>query len=212
MNYKGKNAARRAIERFGLDPEASLPDVVLLDKPLPQGEKKMVVLSKDTPLGGVLNTVSCYDIDELKHMIGVPNRLAKLKKKKSKLRNEFSQEKIKKCYKSSAYTYEHQRVITAVGRTYMYGNSELVSNYKRVLETIFTRGADSFQIVVACFGTIRVQNGWDFVITPSVQSICIDTLLLEPDAGIRRRGNADFNFNIGTMRVVEPLGPESTTI
>ncbi len=202
---------KRALDRFGLKmDDIPLPDRRFLDKKLEKGESREIVLSADSPLGGTIRKVQCFDLDEVKNMIGVKNELARRKKSRrfpNVNLNLYSPAKLERNYDEGKLTFDQHQFIKSAGRAYVFGDSDIVKDFKRVIEKTHTRGAGSFDLTIACFGNIWILNGWSLVLTPSIQSFCANALLLEPNAQVIRKGNADINFNIGEIRTVEPQLP-----
>ena len=209
-------AVAKALERLGLKHKTNaLPNFVLLERELLAGENREIPISRDSALGGLVKTVEYFDLDEVKEVIGLPDRLAQ--RNEALQRDElcvqvkdldrYSPSALEKAYDEGTMTAEQQRFLQKVGRTYVFGYSPLVQAFKAVLQKVYTRGASRFDITSVCFGTLRIRNGYSLVLTPSIQSLCIDRLLLEPNARVIRTGNVDINFNIGRIRVVQPDFP-----
>jgi hypothetical protein len=195
----------RAMERFGF--ERPLPNLIVLEKSLPKGTTREIAISSDAALGGIVKTVYAFDLLEVKRMIGFPDRLAQQKKPRKcgdlDLKR-YSPSELERAYNEANLTLDQYEFIKAVGRAYVFGYSPPVSQFKAIVEKIYTRGSGRFDLTIVCFGTVRVRNGYSLVITPSFQSFCASALHLEPEASVVRTGNADIKFNIGQIRVVEP--------
>ena len=102
---------------------------------------------------------------------------------------------------------QHYEFVAAVGRAYMFGDSEEVKDFKTIVEHIYTRGSGRFDLTAACFGNIWILNGWTLVIASDIQMFCANKLQLEPLAKVRRMGGADVNFNINIVKEVQPQLP-----
>lgn len=210
--YREHTATEKALERFEVkqDP-TSLPNIVVAERKLPSGTTRQVTISRESALGGVVSTVEHFDLDDVKRIIGLPNRLA-VQKKRRKLRRlsnvrlykQYAPDELARAYEDGKLTPDQHEFIKAVGRTYVFGDSSLVEDFKAILETVYTRGAGRFDLTAACFGTMRIRNGYQLVITPSIQLFCANQLLLEPEARVVRTGNADVAFNVSRIRLVEP--------
>lgn len=210
-----QTATEKALERFGLkqDP-TSLPNVVVAERELPSGTIRQVTISRESALGAIVSTVECFDLDDVKRMIGLPNRLAGRKRRRKprrlsnkRLYKQYTPDELARAYEEGLLTRDQQEFIEAAGRTYVFGDSRQVQDFKAILETVYTRGAGRFDLTAACFGTIRIRNGWSLVITSSIQLFCANQLLLEPEARVVRTDNAHVAFNVNRIRVVEPELP-----
>jgi hypothetical protein len=193
-----------------------LPDVVVGDRALGGDERRDVVIDRRAPYGGRVHTTECHDLDEVKRLIGLEDRLAAKKIRYPRRRRApektFRPEELMRALKANEFTAEMSRFVRAIGRQYVFDDSRRVRDFKAVIEHVYTRGAGRFDLTSVCFGTIRIRNGWSLVLTPSIQMFCAHRLLLEPQARVRRIANVDISFNVSEVRVVDPLPDFATTI
>lgn len=195
----------------GDDDLDALPNVDLVNKKLSEGERREVVLDRDSPLGGRIHTNDLYDLNDVKQLVGVEDRLGAKKvrypnRQRARAR-KYTPDELLRAYKEGVFTPDMNRFVREVGRQYVFGDSRDVRGFKAIIETVYMRGAGRFDLTSACFGTIRVFNGWSLVLTSSIQLFCANRLLLEPLARVRRTSNADISFNVSEIRVVQPELP-----
>jgi len=200
----------------GDDDLRALPDVVIAARDLDGEERRELTLDRGSPLGGLVHTTDCFDLDEVKRLIGLEDRLATKKTRYPRPHRRsaitYQPEELMRAFNANELTPDMLNFVRAVGRQYVFDDSRQVRAYKAIIEHVYMRGAGRFDITSVCFGTIRIRNGWSLVLTPSIQLFCAQRLLLEPQARVRRTGNADISFNVSEVRVVDPLLPFQTTL
>lgn len=191
----------------GDDDLRALPNVVLADYDL-GGEERELMLDRAAPLGGRVHVRECFNLDEVKRLMGLEDRLASKKTRYPKPRRGsatiYQPDELMRAFTANELTADMLNFIRTVGRQYVFGDSRPVRAYKTIIEHVYTRGSGRFDLTSVCFGTIRIRNGWSLVITPSIQLFCAQRLFLEPQAHVRRIGNADVTFNVSEIRIVQP--------
>lgn len=200
-----------SLKKFGIDVDIdSLPDVKISEKPVAYGEERKVTLSPEAPLGGIIRKVECYDLDEIKELIGIPNRIACSRQSEQMRRldlEKFSPDTLERQFDKGGLGFEEMQFLRTVGEAYVYGDSENVKSFKPILERVFTRGAGRFDLTVGCYGSFWVANGHTFSLPASFQVFCALALYLEPSAKFLRRESAHVKMNIGTIADVDPQLP-----
>jgi hypothetical protein len=121
----------RALGRFGLQAINAVPNLILLEKQLDAGTRLEIPLSRDSALGGIVQTVECFDLDEVKERIGVPDRLAQRRQSKHcddlavalKDINRYAPAALERAYEEGTMTSDQFEFLKKVSRIYVFGYS-----------------------------------------------------------------------------------------
>lgn len=206
------NQKRNRIDRlrlYGFD--ANTGQLANLDVPrLKAGEIKTIEINENSLHGAQLQTVRCPDLDSAKRVMGVSDDIARKRRRPlyecSNIRR-FSVREVEKAVADKQVTNSMSEFLLRTTEHYVFGDSQLVKQFKPALETVFPQGA--FDLKIAGWGTIILFEGWTFSVSPSINIVFADELIMETGARVRRRF-APIKFDIGEIRQISPQLPIST--